>query len=93
MYGTGQGIAIVDIVQHVNVLTMGTPDLYGPSDPFRRATPRNLVNGGEKQSSSDPEPSPLSPNQTGNEVGLLSDCPAVCLFVLELVCPVCAVKR
>ena len=35
-YGNGSGIVIVDVVQNVCLLNMGTADLYGAMDPFQR---------------------------------------------------------
>jgi syntaxin-binding protein 5 len=35
-YGNGSGLVIVDIVQNVCLLNMGTADLYGSIDPFQR---------------------------------------------------------
>ena len=35
-YGNGSGLVIVDIVQFVCLLNMGTADLYGSLDPFQR---------------------------------------------------------
>lgn len=36
-YGNDAGIVIVDIVQKICLLSMGTPDLYGNADPYQRA--------------------------------------------------------
>ena len=36
-YGNSCGLVIVDIVQRVCVLSMGTPDIYGNADPYQRA--------------------------------------------------------
>jgi len=43
-YGNGSGLVIVDIVQNVCLLNMGTADLYGSTDPFHRMpkSPRPL---------------------------------------------------
>ena len=35
-YGNGSGLVIVDVVQFVCLLNMGTADLYGSLDPFQR---------------------------------------------------------
>ena len=35
-YGNSSGLVIVDIVQSVCLLNMGTSDLYGSMDPFQR---------------------------------------------------------
>ncbi|CAH0389310.1 unnamed protein product [Bemisia tabaci] len=35
-YGNENGIAVIDIVQKVCVLNVGTPDLYGACDPYMR---------------------------------------------------------
>jgi len=35
-YGNGSGLVIVDVVQKVCLLNMGTADLYGSLDPFQR---------------------------------------------------------
>lgn len=35
-YGNECGIVIVDIVQKCPLLNIGTPDLYGSSDPYQR---------------------------------------------------------
>ena len=35
-YGNGSGVVIVDVVQFVCLLNMGTADLYGSMDPFQR---------------------------------------------------------
>lgn len=52
-YGTDKGLAVIDFVQQICILTMGTPDLYGGSDPFSRSPrPNSLL---EKNPSSDPE--------------------------------------
>jgi len=43
-YGNGSGLVIVDIIQNVCLLNMGTADLYGSTDPFHRMpkSPRPL---------------------------------------------------
>ena len=43
-YGNGSGLVIVDVVQFVCLLNMGTADLYGSLDPFQRMpkSPRPL---------------------------------------------------
>ena len=35
-YGNGSGLVIVDIVQNVCLINMGTADIYGSVDPFQR---------------------------------------------------------
>ena len=46
-YGNGSGLVIVDIVQFVCLLNMGTADLYGALDPFQRMpkSPKPLDSG------------------------------------------------
>ena len=36
-YGNESGLVIVDTVQRTCLLNLGTPDLYGPADPYQRA--------------------------------------------------------
>jgi syntaxin-binding protein 5 len=36
VYGNGSGLVIIDILQNVCLLNMGTADLYGSLDPFQR---------------------------------------------------------
>ncbi|XP_040574021.2 syntaxin-binding protein 5 isoform X1 [Lepeophtheirus salmonis] len=36
-YGNNSGLVIVDVIQNVCLLNMGTSDLYGSQDPFHRA--------------------------------------------------------
>ena len=36
-YGNENGLVIVDTVQRTCLLNLGTPDLYGPADPYQRA--------------------------------------------------------
>lgn len=36
-YGNEAGIVIVDIVQKISLLNIGSPDLYGAQDPYSRA--------------------------------------------------------
>ncbi len=65
-YGTRQGLALIDIVQHICVLAMSSPDLYGAQDPYTRISRQNYqaeasATALEKQCSTDPEPSPMSP--------------------------------
>lgn len=43
-YGNETGLVIVDIVQKVCLLNIGTPDLYGAQDPYSRA-PRSPKRG------------------------------------------------
>lgn len=44
-YGNESGIVIVDIVQKICLLNIGSPDLYGAQDPYSRA-PRSPKRGG-----------------------------------------------
>lgn len=44
-YGNESGLVIVDIVQKVCLLNIGSPDLYGAQDPYSRA-PRSPKRGG-----------------------------------------------
>ena len=46
-YGNGSGLVIVDVVQFVCLLNMGTADLYGGVDPFQRLpkSPKPLDSG------------------------------------------------
>ena len=36
-YGNEAGLVVVDIFQKVALFNVGTPDLYGASDPYQRA--------------------------------------------------------
>lgn len=36
-YGNESGIVVVDIVQKISLLNIGSPDLYGAQDPYSRA--------------------------------------------------------
>ncbi|XP_071449557.1 syntaxin-binding protein 5 isoform X3 [Hetaerina americana] len=46
-YGNEVGLAIVDMVQRVCLLSVGTPDLYGAADPYQRVprSPKQLSSG------------------------------------------------
>ncbi|XP_044739568.1 syntaxin-binding protein 5 isoform X2 [Chrysoperla carnea] len=49
-YGNESGLVIVDIVQKVCLLNIGSPDLYGAQDPYSRA-PRSPKRGGANDGS------------------------------------------
>lgn len=49
-YGNESGIVVVDIVQKICLLNIGSPDLYGAQDPYSRA-PRSPKRGGGAGSS------------------------------------------
>lgn len=49
-YGNESGIVVVDIVQKICLLNIGSPDLYGAQDPYSRA-PRSPKRGGGATSS------------------------------------------
>lgn len=51
-YGNEVGIVIVDIIQKVCLLNMGTPDLYGNADPYQRV-PRSPKRAAAESYSSD----------------------------------------
>ncbi|XP_052832428.1 syntaxin-binding protein 5 isoform X4 [Octopus bimaculoides] len=54
-FGNESGLAVVDIIQKICLLNIGTPDLYGSMDPYQRAprSPRGK------------RPQPLDANNTG----------------------------
>lgn len=51
-YGNEVGIVVVDILQKVCLLNIGTPDLYGNADPYQRV-PRSPKRAQASESSDD----------------------------------------
>lgn len=51
-YGNEAGIVIIDIEQRVCLLNVGSPDLYGPQDPYCRV-PRSPKKGAAQITAAD----------------------------------------